>query len=411
MSASSDKTTATKVLKELRQAGHIAYFAGGCVRDMLLEVPSKDYDVATNATPEQVESLFKRTIMVGAKFGVAMVVIKSDQGVDNTIEVATFRNDVSYSDGRRPDSIEFASPEEDAKRRDFTINGMFYDPFSDKIIDYVGGKDDLSSGILRTIGQAEQRFAEDYLRMLRAVRFSSRLNFPIVQETIDAIKQYNNKICSISGERIFDELSSILGSGNRIIALSQLQELGLAAHILPELFEEDDRKWNNSIARIQRLPEDSDSGIVFGALLLDLNKEQLNQISRRWGVSNSWRDMVIYYSNHRQAWKNAVDMELCLFKKILWNSHWPELLCLWTIQDQIESPDQSVSDMISKRIDSIDPAEIHPKPFVNGADLKDLGLQEGRQLGEVLTAVYDAQLNESLDGFDAAMAMAKGLIV
>ena len=195
-----NKQAAIQIVDILRKNGHQALLAGGCVRDMLLGREAKDYDVATSARPDEIICLFRRTIKVGAKFGVVMVLIKGQQ-----VEVATFRTESDYADGRHPQHVEFSNPKQDAKRRDFTINGMFYDPVKEEVIDYVGGREDLGRQIIRTIGEPQERFAEDYLRMLRAVRFSTQLDFEIARNTFDAVSQYASKIDRISDERISAE--------------------------------------------------------------------------------------------------------------------------------------------------------------------------------------------------------------
>lgn len=221
---------AVAIVKRLRAAGHIAYFAGGCVRDELLGRTPKDYDVATTATPERVQALFEHTIPVGAQFGVIVVMTE-----DRQTEVATFRTDGLYIDGRRPESVKFASAAQDAERRDFTINGLFLDPLTDDIFDYVGGQNDLRIGCIRAIGSAKERFAEDRLRMLRAIRFANTLDFFIDEDTWEAIKLMADRILEVSWERIQAELSKMLVCGNSEIALEQLEASGLLQHILPEV--------------------------------------------------------------------------------------------------------------------------------------------------------------------------------
>ncbi|MHC4437640.1 MAG: CCA tRNA nucleotidyltransferase, partial [Planctomycetota bacterium] len=223
-----NRQAAIKVIKHLQQNGFRALLAGGCVRDMLLGRRAKDYDVATNARPKDVIRLFKRTLKVGAKFGVVIVLIEGLQ-----VEVATFRTESGYADGRHPGSVEFATAAEDASRRDFTINGIFYDPLEKKVIDYVDGQADLNSRIIRTIGKPAERFGEDYLRMLRAVRFSTQLAFEIEASTWSAVRGNARKIANISGERIAMELESILIHPNRAAGASMLIESGLLKVIFP----------------------------------------------------------------------------------------------------------------------------------------------------------------------------------
>ena len=225
-----NKQAAIEVVRRLQSHGFQALLAGGCVRDMLLGRTPKDYDVATDAIPDDVIRLFDRTLKVGAKFGVVIVLLHHRQ-----VEVATFRRDTTYSDGRHPDQVIFADAAHDASRRDFTINGMFYDPVGERVIDYVEGRRDLSRAIIRTIGNADERFGEDYLRMLRAIRFATQLSFAIEPETFAAIQRNASAITRISGERIATELEAILVHPNRAAGVSRLFESGLADAIFPGL--------------------------------------------------------------------------------------------------------------------------------------------------------------------------------
>ena len=237
MSDHATKSVALWVVRVLRGAGHEALFAGGCVRDMLLGRRSTDYDVATSATPEQVRGLFRRVLLVGAQFGVAMVIVRRRR-----VEVTTFRSEGAYSDGRRPNSVTFTSARQDALRRDFTINGMFFDPVARQVIDYVGGQKDLKLGVIRTIGPAEDRFGEDYLRMVRAVRFAARFEFEIQPATAQAIVHHAPQIVGISGERVFDELSKMLSRPSAPEALLRLEELGLRGTSCRNCLASRDRK-------------------------------------------------------------------------------------------------------------------------------------------------------------------------
>src|SRR5581483_10047645 len=226
-----EREFAVEVVRRLREAGHQALWAGGCVRDELLGLVPKDYDVATDATPEQVRRLFRRTVAVGAAFGVVQVLGPRPLSV----EVATFRSDVSYSDGRRPDRVVFSSPREDAERRDFTINGMFFDPIENRLIDYVGGRQDLQARILRAIGDPLTRFGEDKLRMLRGVRMATRFGLTIDPATADAIRAMADQITIVSAERIADELRKLLVDPHRARGMNLMYDVGLVGPILPEL--------------------------------------------------------------------------------------------------------------------------------------------------------------------------------
>ena len=231
MNAMNGRQLADHICRVLRDRGHQAYLAGGCVRDILLGREPVDYDVATDATPDRVQELFPNSLAVGAKFGVVIVTDGPTQ-----VEVATFRRDVSYSDGRHPDRVEYASsPEEDVKRRDFTINGLMLDPFSNEVLDYVGGEKDLRAGIIRAIGNPEDRFREDKLRMIRAVRFAARFRYAIESGTFLAITKLAPDIFQVSAERIRDELTKILTEGAARRGFELLDETKLLPEILPEI--------------------------------------------------------------------------------------------------------------------------------------------------------------------------------
>src|SRR5947207_7246072 len=230
MKASPMEKTAREIAARLREHGHTAYFAGGCVRDMVRGFTPKDFDIATDATPEIVQKLFPRTYAVGAHFGVIIVLENGFQ-----FEVATFRSDEAYIDGRHPSAVRFSSPEEDAKRRDFTINGMFYDPVAEEVIDFVGGRADIAARMVRAIGEPAQRFAEDRLRMLRAVRFATVLDYKIDNGTWKALVANAPSINQISAERIRDELVRVLTSPNRVRVWDLLDSSGLTGLILLEI--------------------------------------------------------------------------------------------------------------------------------------------------------------------------------
>ena len=332
------------VVRVLREAGFDAYFAGGCVRDMLMGVESADYDVATSATPDQVGKLFRHVLRVGAAFGVAVVIVKRKK-----VEVTTFRSDVSYTDGRRPDAVRFSTPQEDASRRDFTINGMFFDPLADRVIDYVGGQDDLRARVVRTIGLPDERFGEDYLRMLRAVRFATRFDFALDAATADAIRRHAAKITSISGERILDELTKMLLHPRAADALAMLADLRLAHYILPEFHGTDEpcdagvspacregfqplpsaeeKKFPSfsdqahgshnagetpascfhaAVARVKFLAATPgrDQRLMLAALLADLDSAAVETITRRWGASNEVRRSAWFVAKHGAAWRD-----------------------------------------------------------------------------------------------------------
>jgi len=399
-----DKLTALWVLRRLRRAGFEALFAGGCVRDMLLGARSTDYDIATNATPRQVSKLFRTVLLVGAKFGVAMVIRKG-----RMVEVTTFRSDLSYSNGRRPDAVRFSgSCTEDALRRDFTVNGMFYDPIARKVIDTVGGRADLRRRVIRTIGRPQQRFAEDYLRMIRAVRFAVRLGFKIAPQTEAAIRRFAPRIASISGERIYDELSKMLSRDSAGKALRRLRQLALARHILPELFEPRDI-YETAAWRVEQVAKTRDVTLALGALLAELPAESIRRIVRRWGASNDLRSELCFYSQHVGDWRRAAEMALCELKRLMSSGHFEGLRALWRVEERRLTQGQLHSRRIARRIKGIPEDQISPAPLVTGDDLKKLGLLEGPRLGRILRMVYDAQLNEKIATSAEAIAMARRL--
>jgi poly(A) polymerase len=401
MALPADKQTALQVLKKLRSAGHQAYFAGGCVRDMLLHRPCADYDIASDATPAQVKKLFSHVLLVGAKFGVAMVILNKRKA-----EITTFRSDAAYSDHRRPDKVRFASPREDALRRDFTINGMFYDPVADEVIDFVEGRKDLSSGVLRTIGRPEERFGEDYLRMLRAVRFAVRLNFSIDAKTAAAVRELAPRIAEISGERIFDELSRMLSARTAGKSLALLRELGLAQAVVAELFS-DETLWPAAVRRVEAVAGRENLLISLAAMLMDLPAENIPPMLRRWGASNELRDAIVWMAKHRDDWRSAAVMTLADFKRLLAVKHFGTLRLLWRVREDMETGRRTRALRIARRVRSIPAGKIAPPPLVTGADLKTLGLREGPRFGRLLRALYDAQLNEQVSSHAEAMKLAR----
>ena len=407
MAQKADKATAMWVIRRLRAGGYQGLLAGGCVRDMLLNRPSHDYDIATDATPDEVRRLFSRVLMIGAKFGVAMVLSRHGRTrKDRMIEVATFRSDLSYSDGRRPDGVSFSSPREDAKRRDFTINGMFYDPITKQVIDYVGGKRDLAAGVVRTIGRADKRFSEDYLRMIRAVRFAVRLDFQIARDTAAGIRKLAPRIENISGERICDELTKMLSETTACEALGKLMQLHLAPHIFPELFDSADA-WAVGVRRVEAVTKKRDAVLNFGALLCDVSTTAIRRIIRRWGASNEFKDALVWLSEHRDDWTGAPEMQLCKFKRLMAGPHWPRLRELWKVRERIETTRAGQSRRIARRAGTIAPETISPPPLVSGEDLMKMGLAEGRKLGRILQTLYDAQLNEEIKNRREAITAAK----
>ncbi len=368
---------------------------------MLLDRRCTDYDVATDATPIQVKRLFGHVLLIGAKFGVAMVLHRGRK-----VEVTTFRSDWSYSDGRRPDGVRYTTPQEDAKRRDFTINGIFYDPLADEVIDYVKGQADLAASVLRTIGRPDERFAEDYLRMLRAARFSVALDFSIEQRTASAVRKYAAKITSISGERIFDELGKMLSLPSAAQALVVMAELGLARRILPELFVRAGL-WEAAVRRAKVLAGRRDLTLVLAGVLAELPTSQIRKITRRWGASNDLRDELCFLAEHLDAWQTAGEVSLAEFKRLLGGPYFGRLRRLWSLRERLTTGGSGCARRITRRVREIPADKIAPPPLVTGSDLLAMGLKEGPGFGQIITTLYDAQLNETLVTRRAALRAAR----
>ena len=398
---SNPKYAAVEIVRRLRDAGHVALLAGGCVRDMLLNRSPDDYDVATDAVPERVVELFGRTRQVGAQFGVVLV----RQGGVWT-EVATFRSDLSYQDGRHPVGVTFSGPEEDAQRRDFTINGMFYDPIADEVIDYVSGQDDLRAGLIRTIGPAEQRFAEDHLRLIRAVRFASRFQFAVAPETDQAIRRHAADLGRVSAERIREELEKILGDRHRAGAVRQLGDLGLLGHLWPEADWTSERV-DLSARLLDPLPARCHFGLAMACLLIHWPGEQVNRICRDLACSNELRKRVVWLVEHRDTLLDADALGLADLKLLMAQPEFDDLLTL--TRAWLEVTDQSLGpyDRIVERVRAIPPDEVAPAPFIDGEDLIGLGLCPGPIFKRVLDHVYRAQLEGTVANKYEAMALAR----
>jgi poly(A) polymerase len=419
------KEEAMKVISKLQQSGYLAYFAGGCVRDLLRDEIPTDYDIATNALPEQVMALFSKTRSVGAHFGVIIVI-----SGEFAFEVATFRNDGSYGDGRRPETVEFTSPEEDVLRRDFTINGIFYDPIKDLTIDYVNGQDDIKSGTVRAIGNPESRFKEDHLRLLRAVRFAARFDYKIEENTWAAICSNAKEIKNISEERIRDELSKILVDPQRVQGFDLLMESGLMEAILPEIidlkgceqppqFHPEGDVFVHTRLMLTLLKEDPSLSLVLSVLLHDIGKpatfsydEEAHRIRfnghdkigsgmattilRRLKYPNKIIEEVTEMVDNHMTFKDVQKMREAKLKRFMARStfedetelHRVDCLGSWGGLDNYDFLNQKRADF--------DNEPIIPPPLLTGNDLIEIGWNPGPELGKILTKVQDLQLEGSL---------------
>ena len=397
------KKFAVQVVQRLQRAGHEAYWAGGCVRDLLLGRAPKDYDVATSATPSEIRNLFgyRRTLAIGAAFGV--ITVRGPKGAGN-IEVATFRQDLAYSDGRHPDAVVFSSAAEDARRRDFTINGLFYDPLAEQVLDFVGGQEDLKAGLIRAIGQPEQRFAEDKLRMLRAVRFAAGFDFTIEPATFAAIRQMASQITVVSAERIAEEMRRMLTGPKRVRAVNLLLETGLAAAVLPEIVVSDTAardRLQQSLETLGRLDQPS-FPLALAALLHKLvDADAACAVARRWKLSNAESDRCCWLIAHCQTLHNAHTMPWSALQPLLVSPGIEELLALLAASGQ----QYSEAYQYCRRLLQQPPEILDPPPLLSGEDLRAHGVKPGPVYRELLDRVRAEQLDGRIGTKDEALAL------
>ncbi len=424
------------IVRTLAENGFSAVFAGGCVRDQLMGLPVQDIDIATDATPKTIQKLFKRTVPVGAQFGVVLVLKDKFK-----FEVATFRSDEGYSDGRHPDAVRFSSLEEDVRRRDFTINGLMYDPVEKRVIDLVHGREDIQAGIVRAIGDPQKRFEEDKLRMLRAVRFSARFRFEIEKQTLLAIKPLAHEINGVSAERIGEELTKTLTGGNAGYALRQLSETGLLAEILPEVEMlknalQDPEKhpegavFDHTAAVLEHLPDAPSKALAFAALLHDAGKglqwketggteytdhhersaRVAEAVCRRLKFSNADRARIRETVFAHSAPYVLGELKKSAAKRMFHRVDAKELFSLFLADVRAFSGDESIYRQALEVYETLEAEGIKPDPLVTGQDLKDLGLKPGPHFSRILGKVYDAQLDLEAATRDDALALAKKLV-
>ncbi|MFA5554832.1 MAG: CCA tRNA nucleotidyltransferase [Phycisphaerae bacterium] len=385
----SNRKAAIEIVKQLRKAGFEALLAGGCVRDMLLGRNAKDYDVATNAMPQQVINLFRRTIKIGSKFGVVIVMTGREQ-----VEVATFRSDINYEDGRHPSGVKFVTAKKDAERRDFTINGMFYDPIADKVIDYVQGKADLKKKLIRTIGSPQRRFAEDYLRMLRAIRFSAQLSFSIEPATWRAICRQAHNITKISGERIAMELEGILTCPNRSNGAKMLIESGLAQAVFPDFSD----NCTNSVEVLENLNKNIGFCLALAAFFSDWPSDYAMKKCDILKLSCAQSHHLKSLLNNRGVLLST-EMPLSQLRKLAAEPFFDDLCELEkAIQKVRVGGRKAIAPIIKikQRIKALGNIELTPKPLLNGHELISFGAVEGPALGHLAGEMYTAQLNGHL---------------
>jgi poly(A) polymerase len=401
---SAQREFALDVVRRLRAAGHEALWAGGCVRDQLLGLPPKDYDVATSALPEQVRELFghRRTLAIGAAFGVIAVLGAKPL---EPIEVATFRTDGDYRDGRRPESVAFTDARHDAERRDFTINGLFYDPVAEQVVDYVGGVVDLKARIVRAIGDPVRRFTEDRLRLLRAVRFAATYDFELEPDTLHAIQLMADEVSKVSAERIAAELRRILVHANRASGLAWLAKSRLLKPILPELAphaEANDALWQASQLRLERLKTPSFSLTLAAALQGMIGPREFEQLGKRLRLSNKEIERTAWLLEQAPAIFEAAALPWPRLQRLLSNEGGPELLAL--AEAALPADDPGLARCHEQLASPSE--EWNPPPLATGDDLMKHGLRAGKHFAELLEHLRDEQLEGRLRTRDEALAEA-----
>ncbi len=409
------KQFAIEVVNQLRSGGFIALWAGGCVRDLLMGNTPHDYDVATSATPQQVRELFgmRRTLMVGAAFGV--VIVKGSSKLQEQVEVATFRTDSSYTDGRRPDRVTFSTPEKDAQRRDFSINGMFFDPITEEVIDYVGGREDLRAGLIRAIGDPHARLAEDKLRMLRAVRFAARFAFRLDAATESAITTHAAETELVSGERIAIELRKTLETNQAAWAVTKLHDTGLLQVIAPEV----DARWTDASASICTLLESSsDDGwltrvaaMYWPLMNYKLNSDSNNNLNvadciaslkKRLKLANDEAEAIRFALASQPTLEIASSSQWSEVQRLLVKPHIGTALSLLGARRALKPELSHEYDWLHARLQL--PAEqLNPLPLLDGQDLQRAGLSPSAEFRLILQEARDLQLDGKL--LDQAAAL------
>ncbi|HEY3973889.1 MAG TPA: CCA tRNA nucleotidyltransferase [Candidatus Sulfotelmatobacter sp.] len=442
----------TSIIQILRQQGFQAYLVGGCVRDLLLGREPKDYDVATNARPEQVMRIFPETYAVGVQFGVVLVPVPQEQEVasagsaesspvqssshPHAVEVATFRSDIGYSDGRHPDEVRFSGdPREDVARRDFTINGMLLDPMTGEVLDFVGGRKDLNAGIIRAIGDAERRFGEDKLRMLRAVRFAARFEYAIEPGTFAAMQKQAEQIQVVSRERVRDELTRMLTEGHGRRAFLLLDASGLLKRLLPEIsamkevqqppeFHPEGDVFVHTLLLLENLPNPCPLTLAWGALLHDVGKpatfrvapdrirfdnhvevgvKMAEEICRRLRFSKDETEQIVALVDNHMRFGHVSRMKESTLKRFLRLPAFDEHLALHRADCLASHRNLATYELIQRKRAEIPQEKMRPSPLVTGEDLIAQGHVPGPKFREILTAVEDAQLEGRLASRDAAL--------
>lgn len=430
------RATATEIVRRLQAAGYEAFWVGGCVRDFLLGREPQDYDIATNATPDQAEQLFPKTIPVGRQFGVLLVVEGGHE-----FQIATFRAEADYQDGRRPETVRFSHAREDAIRRDFTINGLFFEPLTSQLHDWVGGEADLRAKMIRTIGSPDERFAEDHLRLLRAIRFAAQLNFTIEPATFAAVQKHAEKIRLVSAERIREELIKLFAPPHAARGLDLLRDSGLLPHVLPELvptltcdqspeYHPEGTVFNHVRLMLEHLPVSLPSeSLPWTAILHDIAKpqtlshgddglihfyghekvgaEMAETILQRLKFPRRQTDEIVAAVLHHMQFKDAPKMRKATLRRMLLRETFPLELELHRLDCLGSHRRLDIYDFLREQQTHLnDRPHLHP-PLLTGTDLMALGLKPGPELGAMLAEIRELQLGDELTTSDEARAWAR----
>lgn len=439
----SARELANQICGTLRDSGHQAYLVGGCVRDILFKREPVDYDVATDATPDRVQELFPGSLAVGARFGV--IVVPGEDG-SSQVEVATFRADVSYSDGRHPDGVVYTnSAEEDAKRRDFTINALFLDPATGEVLDFVHGRDDLNAGIIRAIGRPEDRFTEDKLRMVRAVRFAARFGYGIDAHTFGAIIKLAPQVLQVSAERLRDELTKLLTEGAARRGFELLDETQILWQLLPEIsrmkgveqppqFHPEGDVWTHTLMMLAMLPAGCSPTLAWGVLLHDVGKpptftppvgpngrirfdehvevgtRMAEEICSRLRFSNDDATQIAELVANHLRFKDVPQMKPATLKRFVRLNRFEEHLELHRLDCLSSHGNLDNYEFMRRFLAETPPEEVRPARLITGDDLIALGLKPGPRFKAILHEVEEAQLNGRISRHEDALSMVNELI-
>jgi tRNA nucleotidyltransferase/poly(A) polymerase len=389
--------SAIVIIEELRRHGHEAYLVGGCVRDMVMGIEPADYDIATSARPDEIIRIFPRTQSIGAQFGVVLVIHHG-----KPFEVATFRSDEAYVDGRRPTGVVFTDAKQDVLRRDFTINGLLYDPATARVIDYVNGQADIQAKIVRAIGDPHARFEEDKLRILRAIRFGARLGYTIEPATWDAVRTMAPKIHQVSSERTREELTRILTEGQAARGFRMLEESGLHAQVIPEL------RWTEHIEKsLAMLSAGSPPDLALGVLLHHTPVVDVERVVERLKFSRAEMHHVVALVENLPRFSQVRQMSISALKRFFRLHRFEDHLELARIHSVTADEDSADHAYVQRRRKKWTDQDIWPKPLVTGNDLIALGFAPGPGFKEILMKVEDEQLEGRLVNREVAMEFVK----